>query len=404
MRKTTIFYLVFIMILTIYGNKVYAQSLELDGFLESYYSVRLTDDHDFIGERSRFRLNVRNSKDNIYMFASLKGVNNQITEDSNEVDFDLHEAYLEYTRPTWDIKIGRQIYSWGKADGLRITDVLSPCDYSEYITRDFDEIRIPVASVKYRYLFSKANLELVWIPTFTVAVHPTDKDNPWYVGSYQGATINPAEEVEDKLENSEVAIRLSFFLKGIDFSFSTAYLWDDEPAYHQTGATTYTPQYHRLRFLGVDLSKPVNDFVIRFESAYYQGKYFAAQNSFGVLKKDYLYSLVGLDWYPGNDWTVSAQLANKRLFAYDNQIKEDESQTIVTFNLTKKLLRETFEVKNMVYYEPDQGDGFNRFSSDYTVRDSLHFLTGIDCFFGDEGQFSNYDHNDSFWLKVKYDF
>jgi hypothetical protein len=404
MRKTAICYLVLALILTLYGNGVFAQGLELDGFLESYYSVRLTDDYDFIGERSRIRLNIRNSIDNIYMFASLKGVSNQIIADDNEVEIDLHEAYFEYTQASWDVKIGRQIYSWGKADGLRITDVLSPCDYSEYITRDFDETRIPVDSVKYRYLFPKADLELVWIPIFTEAVYPTGKDNPWYVGTDQDATINPAEKVEDKLKNSELAMRLSFHLKGIDFSFSTAYLWDDEPAYHLTGDHTYTPRYHRLRFLGVDLSKPVNDFVIRFESAYYQGKYFAAENISGVLKKDYLYSLVGLDWYPGNNWTVSTQLASKYIFAYDNAIEEDKSQTVVTFNLTKSLFRETFKVKNMVYYEPDQEDGFNRFSIDYAVSDSLHFLTGIDDFFGDEGQFSDYDHNDSWWIKLKYNF
>jgi hypothetical protein len=123
-----------------------------------------------------------------------------------------------------------------------------------------------------------------------------------------------------------------------------------------------------------------------------------------VLKKDYLYSLVGLDWYPGNNWTVSTQLASKYIFAYDNAIEEDKSQTVVTFNLTKSLFRETFKVKNMVYYEPDQEDGFNRFSIDYAVSDSLHFLTGIDDFFGDEGQFSDYDHNDSWWIKLKYNF
>jgi hypothetical protein len=404
MRKTAIFCLVFVMILTICENGVFAQGLDLDGFLESYYSVRLTDEHDFIGERSSIRLNIRNSTDNTYMFVSFKGVSNQITEAGDEAEFKIHEAYLEYTMPRWDVKIGRQIYSWGKADGLRITDVLSPCDYSEHITRDFDEIRIPVDSVKYRYLFSKANLELVWIPIFTEAIYPTGEANPWYVGTAQGVTINPAEEVDDKLGNSELATRLSFHLNGIDFSFSTAYLWDDEPAYHKVGDHTYTPQYHRLKFVGVDLSKPVNDFVIKFESAYYQGKYFAAENSFGVLEKDYLYSLVGLDWYPGNAWTVSAQLADKHIFDYDDVIKEDESQIVITFNLAKSLFRETFKVKNMVYYEPEKKDGFNRFSSDYAISDSLHFLTGIDYFFGDKGQFSSYDRNDSFWIKLKYDF
>ncbi|AZO95983.1 DUF1302 family protein [Halocella sp. SP3-1] len=401
MRKLLVFSLLIIVFLIFAVNNVLAQGMQFDGFLESYYSIKLKDDHDFIGERSRFRLNLRNSSDNMYMFASLNGVSNGIIED-DELEVEIHEAYLEYTRPLWDVKIGRQIYSWGKADGVRITDVLSPCDYSEYITRDFDEIRIPVDSVKYRYLFPMADLELVWIPTFTEPVYPEDEDNPWYVSRQDNITINPAEEVEDELGNSELAARLSFYLNGIDFSFSTAYLWDDEAVYHKTG-TTFTPEYHRLRFYGLDLSKPVNDFVIRFESAYYQGKYFSA-DSYGLLERDYVHSLAGLDWYPGNNWTVTTQYINKHIFDYEDEIEEDESQDTLTLSISKKLFREVLEVKNMVYYEPDEQDGFNRISIDYAVNDNFHFLTGIDYFFGNEGEFANYDDNDSLWVKVKYDF
>lgn len=404
MRKLIVVSLLLLMFFISGRNNAWAEGLQFDGFLESYYSIRLKEDHDFIGERSRLRLNVRNSSENIYMFASLNGVSNKIIEEGDELEAEIHEAYLEYTQPLWDVKIGRQIYSWGKADGIRITDILSPCDYSEYITRDFDEIRIPVDSVKYRYLFPMADLELVWIPTFTEAVYPKDEDNPWYVGeTYNKATINPAEKVEDKLGNSELAARLSFYLSGVDFSFSTAYLWDDEPAYHKTG-NTLTPEYHRLRFYGLDLSKPAGDFVIRFESAYYQGKYFSAVNSCGLLERDYAHSLAGLDWYPGNNWTVTTQLANKYIFDYEDEIGEDESQTTLTLNISKDLFRETLELANMIYYEPDGEDGFNRFSLDYAVNDDLHFLTGIDYFFGDEGEFASYDDNDSLWVKVKYDF
>ncbi|MTI60097.1 MAG: hypothetical protein FH762_09005 [Firmicutes bacterium] len=399
MRKLIVVSLLLV-VFFISGNGL-AQGLEFDGFLESYYSIKLKDDHDFIGERSRLRLNLRNSSENIYMFASLNGVSNRILE-GDELEVEIHEAYFEYTQPLWDLKVGRQIYSWGKADGVRITDILSPCDYSEYITRDFDEIRIPVDSVKYRYLFPMADLELVWIPSFTEAVYPEDDDNPWYVE--RDMDINPTEEVEDELGNSELAGRLSFYLNGVDFSFSTAYLWDDEPAYHKTGVNTYTPEYHRLRFYGLDLSKPVNDFVIRFESAYYQGKYFSADNNCGLLERDYLHSLSGVDWYPGSNWTVTAQLASKHIFDYEDEIKEDQNQTIMTLNLSKDFFRETLELANMIYYEPDEQDGFNRISLDYAVSDNLHFMTGIDYFFGDEGEFANYDDNDSLWVKVKYDF
>lgn len=392
--------LTFIIILNINGSLL-AEGLEIDGYLENYYSVRLKNDHNFIGERSQLNLNLRHLSDNIYIFASIKGINNQVVEEKDIVI--IHEAYLEYSQPLWDLKIGRQIYSWGRADGLKITDILNPCDYSEYITRDFDEIRVAVDSVKYHYMFPGSDLELVWIPTFVENIIPK-QGNPWYVDNFEGLTINQAEEIENNLGNSELAARWSLYLQGLDFSVSTAYLWDDETAYHKEEDGSFTPEYHRLKYYGLDLAKPLGNFVIRSESAYFQGKYFSADNGEGVLERDYIHSLAGLDWYPGNNWTISAQLANQYIIDYEGTINEEESQNIASLRLSKNLFRETLELENMLYYEQGNEDGFNRFSIDYALSDSFHLLAGIDYFYGDKGEFSYYDGNDSIWIKTRYNF
>lgn len=404
MRKLILVSLLLLFFLHFGIGNVLAQGIEIDGFLESYYSIKLKEDNDIIGDRSRIRLNIRNSSNNIYMFVSLAGTSNRILETNTDLELEVQEAYFEYNRALWDLKVGRQIYSWGKADGVRITDVLSPCDYSEYITRDFDEIRIPVDSIRYRYLFPAADLELVWIPTFTEAIYPETEQNPWFRERKNEINTNQAISVDDKVKNSELAARLSFYLNGIDFSFSTAYLWDDEAAYHKTDSNSYTPEHHRLKFYGLDISKPINDFVLRFESAYYQGKYFSAANSKGVFESDYIHSLAGLDWYPGNNWTVTGQLVNKHIFNYKNAVQVDQDQNVVTLNISKKLLRETLKLENMIYYGFNNEDGFNRSSLDYAINDELHFLAGIDYFFGDEGEFGSYDNNDSLWFKIKYSF
>ena len=47
-------------------------------------------------------------------------------EIAEETGFDLHEAWLEYAAEGWDMRLGRQTIIWGKADGVQITDIISP--------------------------------------------------------------------------------------------------------------------------------------------------------------------------------------------------------------------------------------------------------------------------------------
>jgi hypothetical protein len=394
----------------------WAKDIEIDGLAESYYAASWQGDHDLIGERSRFRLNFRHSTDKVYMFASLNGVDNRIVEADDDIAVNLHEAYIEYNQESWDVKIGKQIYSWGKADGFRITDILSPCDYSEFMTRDFDEIRIPVESVKFHYIFEASDVDLVWIPSFQEPVMP-QSGNPWYINTSDTIAVGDPEKVDRNLRNSEWALRWSFQLKGMDVAFSTAGLWDDDAAWHKAGTdadgrVVVSPQYHRLRFYGINCAKSVDEIVLRFESGFFQGKYFSAWESLtGVMEKDYFKSLIGVDWNPGNNWSVTGQVYHEYILDYDSQIGQKEHKYIINLNVGKKLLRETLKIDNTVYFDCANEAGWERFAVDYALTDSLHIAMGSDWFFADQSkkinvdnQFGRYDGMDFIWMKVKYSF
>ncbi|WP_321390018.1 DUF1302 family protein [uncultured Desulfuromusa sp.] len=235
--------------------------LELGGWVETIQSMRLKSPNDSLTSRAKLRLELATELDWLYGFFSADAEKNW--EIASETGVDLQEAWIEHVADNWDLRIGRQIIIWGKADGIQVTDMISPPDYTESITRDLDEIRMPVDAAKFRWLGDSLDTELIWIPVFKAAIRPSG-DNPWAVQSDDSAAVtvysDSTEEPDTTLENSEIALKVSGYLSGLDIAASAFYTWDDSPAYHRhveyagngSATITYQPEHHRLTVFGLE--------------------------------------------------------------------------------------------------------------------------------------------------------
>jgi hypothetical protein len=347
------------------------------------------------------------------IFASLNAIKNHVLP--SQTGFELREAYLQYAAENWDFRIGRQLIIWGKADGVEITDVISPKDYTEFLAQDYDDIRMPVDALKLRYLRDQMTVEFVWVPVFQSAVLPVG-DSPWAFGSDipEDIEISYKDPVvpEKKLMNSEVGGRILFYLPGVDLAFSALYTWDRAPVMNQTVKDeagikylTIQPEHHRLTFAGFGFSVPYRSLVFRGESAFFNGKRFEPEDpSDSLFERNSLNSLVGVDWYPGGEWTLSSQFAHYFIPDYDERISQDEHQMLATFSVSKNLLRNTLVLSTSGYVGINESEVFNRSSVDYELTDGLHLEAGVDVFAGDEGVFGQYEDNTEVWIKAKYSF
>ena len=394
-------------------NILQAIDIEPQGFVDTYHAIRLKDPYDFISSKTRFRGKLYAYGDNSLLFTSFNALNNNVMPDQTGIE--LREAYLEYMSDNWDFRFGRQIIIWGKADGVQITDIISPPDYTEFLTRDFDDIRMPVEALKLRILASILDWELIWIPILKPAVLPQG-DNPWAIPMEfpEGMNVTFEQTIlpEKEFKNSEFAGKVSMYSSGIDISFCAAYTWDDLPALHKTIITDttpiniiITPEHHRITFVGFDFAKPIKDFVVRGETAFFYGKYLEPEDiSEQLYKKNSINFLLGIDWYPGNDWILTGQFVDNFILDYNDDIKDDEHTTLTTLHISKKLFRQTLELSTMGYFGLNNKDGFVRTNMDYALTNELHVLLGTDLFFGDKGMMGQYSVNDEVWLKAKYSF
>jgi hypothetical protein len=330
---------------------------------------------------------------------------------NNNLEVSLRQAYMDIYFDNFDLRIGKQQIIWGKADGVFITDVISPRDLSEFILPDFEEIRIGINAVKFDYYLGNSTLEAVWTPTFQPTIVPK-KGSIWYqMQDFPMPIVYDyhSYDVGNKLSESEIALKYSYLGSAIDFELMAAYMWDDNPAMHiytQPDTTLLIkPEYHRLPLVGASFSKAVGGAVVRGEGAYYFEKRFAVEDMAvnGVKEEDYAHYLVGYDhnWFGVN---VSFQFIQEYIIGYEEDIRNDEFSNTMTFLISEDFLREALRVEFFTYYGINNEDALLRPRIVYDIADGFEFQLGANIFIGEEGNFGQYDKNDMMFIKLKYDF
>lgn len=400
--------------------------LTLSGWLDTVHSLQLRSPHDKITSRARLRLEARADCPWLYAFSSFDAEKNWIID--GETGIDTQELWVEHISDRWDVRLGRQIIIWGQADGVQITDIISPPNLTESITRELDEIRMPVEAVRWRFLGSTLTTEIIAIPRFVAAVYPTAADNPWALTAHPAVqpaahpTAHPAkvdtltlpvDEPGNSLKNTELAARISAYLAGLDLAASVFHTWDDTPTSHRSWQIRegrplllVQPRHHRLTVFGLEFSRPWADVVFRGESAFYKGRYLAGDGSLKEQpqKKDLVKWLFGLDWTPGNDWSITAQVLGDWIPHHQPGLAARPATLMGTLNIAKKLLNQRLTLSTMLYLDGNEGEFYDRLKADYEVADGFHLSAGIDFFYGDGGQFGVYEENSQAWCKIKYSF
>lgn len=380
------------------------------GFVDTYHAVRSQSPGDYMSSRTRARFEATLEKGDVSAFVSMNALYNGKMED--ESGFFLREAYLSYQKNGWDLKAGQQIISWGVADGLRITDQISPMDYSEFLAQDYDDIRVPVGAVRLGYGTPSFHIEGVFVPVPEFFVLPADTLNPWAVTMNGTACSMNDRQPQSKLKNSEYGIRASFYFSGIDFSLCALRTWNKMPAFIVNG---YSPQskmldvttaYDRMTMVGADLSLPINKFVLRAEVAENFGE-LQSLSAIGAkpVAKDVTNVLIGVDWYPGNDWTVMLQYQHTYISGYESGISAYRHTGMATANIKKELLRNTLKLSAMGRFDcANEGAFFIRFNADYLLTDQITLTAGYDWFNATKGTFAMYRDNSEAFVKAKFSF
>jgi len=395
--------------------KAYSQnSIDFSGYVRNYTGLLITDPNDFSIVQNTFDLKIEKHANKIafklnpYLYHYF----------DRELELGLREAYLDMYFNNLDIRVGKQQIIWGKAEGVFITDVVSPKDLREFLLPDFDEIRIGVTSVKLNYYNGNHTLEAVWVPIFTPTQMPDDNSiwKPQYDFPILPTWDYSTSDLTPGLKNSELFARYSVMASSFDFELVGGYFFYDDPTMHITkNINTSTmqltglivrPEYHRVAMSGGSFSIPIGDFVLRGEGAYYNGRYFQTESPNepdATIEKNNFHYMTGVDFTLAGV-KLSAQFIQEYIIDYEEDIYNDEFENTMTFLAKKDFFREKLWIELFSYIGLNNEDALIRPKITYDLSDGFEILAGANFFLGSSGRFGQYNKNDMAYLKLKYSF
>lgn len=171
---------------------------------------------------------------------------------------ELREAFVTITSGPLEVRAGRQIIAWGRADGLNPTDVLTGQDLTLLAPDDSDR-RMGATAVRASYAMRDVTATVVWLPEYRSHRVPL----PAAAGDLDSST--------SRWTPRQVALRLEQTGRAVDWSVSAYSGYDLNPDLGLR-RTTELPQLalttHRIRMIGADAAGNVGSYGLRAEAAY----------------------------------------------------------------------------------------------------------------------------------------
>lgn len=347
----------------------------------------------------------------------------------------LDEVFLNLYVGNFDIRIGKQIYAWGRADGFNPTDNLTVWDFSDIL--DTEDEKIGLISGWVNYYAGNWTLAAVLAPSFVPSVLPLPNSrwfpqlpesvpNPLYPQfgppALKANYIYAPQVLPDQgFESTQYALKLSGFASGWDYSLSWFDGFDDLPAIHTsteidssltTAEITLENRYHRRQAIGVDFATTSRAFGVRGEAAYYITEDWKGTDP-NIDDPYFQYAL-------GVDYTFRDLFAGKDLFILLQWLQEiqipDRGTEYRIFDLNH-IFRKSFfgkadlklgEFSRLTFegvWNIDTEDWWMQPGFEWSITDGVHLLATVDLLDGPQDSFFGiFSDNNRFQFRLKYSF
>lgn len=327
----------------------------------------------------------------------------------NHGEAELREFYVSGPVGEGWVTAGKQQIVWGKADGLKVLDVVTPQDFREFILDDFDESRIPLWSVKAEYRFGEWDAELVWIPDKTY--HDLAEPDAAFAFTSPKLVPRPPPGVPVILRSprrpgrffadSDVGARVATFWRGWDLTFNYLYHYYDVPVFTRTIAplgVVLEPEYDRTHLVGGTFSNAFGDWTVRGEYGYSFGRAFSVADLTdrdGLAETDEVSYVLGLDYFGLADTIVSVQFFQSILTDTPRGVIRDAADSTATALVRRDFRNDVLHAEVLWLQDLNHGDGLVRPKVTYDLDDRTTLWIGADVFYGTPqgffGQFTEQD-------------
>ncbi len=397
---------------------------DLRGFVESRIGARLQNDaHEKDMSLGEFRLQLDLEKElESLTFNLVADFIYDPVFDQHDVDLENGQGFMDIRKANivfspfdfMDMKIGRQVLTWGTGDLLFIND-LFPKDWNSFfIGRDDEYLKAPSDAVKMAFFFGDYNLDVVYTPRFDADRFIDGSRISFFdrgTGGVRGReNIVLFDRAEQWFQDDEVALRFYGSLGAVEVAL---YYYD---GYWKSPAgqniTTELVEFPRLKTYGASARGPLLRGIGSLEGGYYKSADGSASNP--LIRNDEFRLSVGYEQEIGTELTGSLQYYLERRLDYDQYlsslpegaIRDKQNRHLFTVRLTKLLMQQDLRLSLFNFYSPSDHDGYLRLNASYKMRDNLTIEAGGNIFYGQYNYsfFGQFKDNSNLFAAVHYDF
>ncbi len=326
--------------------------------------------------------------------------------------YQTRETWMFFRPSEWmDVKLGRQVLTWGTGDMLFINDLFPKDWQSFFIGRDVEYLKAPSDAVKVSLFSDWANLDVVYTPQF-------DRDRfirGEYI-SYWNANLGRTAGRDAKVhtdkpdrwfQDDEVALRLYKNINNYEFAlYGYQGFWKSPAGQDAAGRATFPD----LNVYGASVRGQVGKGIGNAEIGYYQSRDDENGDDPMTANSEMRY-LVGYTQEIGTDFTAGIQYYVEQMLDYEAYkrtpgMTRDEYRHVVTGRLTKLLMNQNLTLSFFGYYSPSDKDAYLRPNVHYKASDSWSMEMGSNIFFGDYQNtfFGQFRDNTNLYAAIRYSF
>lgn len=403
-----------------------ALDTELHGFVDGRAGYRTQNDPYEEGRsltEARLQLDSLTYFDRAELQARADFVYDDLADDPEKVDlengdgfFDLRELNLLFS-PTAgsDLKIGRQILTWGTGDLLFIND-LFPKDWNSFLLgRDEEYLKAPSDALFASFFPSIGSFDLAYMPRMDADRYVDGRRvSYWNPGlqslAGQNAVID-ADRQDEWLQDHEISARFYRPLLGYEAALYAYHgFWKSPVGFDPATGNNYFPH---LNSYGGSVQGPLGSGLVNAEAGYYDSRE-DRSGSDPFVPNSELRFLTGYEREVAKDLTAGVQYYLEWMMDHDRYqdgvpdpaTARDEARHVLTLRLTQMLLNQNLILGLFTFYSPSDHDAYFRPSATYKLSDHWMVTANGNIFIGEDDHtfFGQFENNSNLNLGLRYSF
>lgn len=329
---------------------------------------------------------------------------------------DLREANLLFSPASLvDVKLGRQILTWGTGDLLFINDLFPKDWQSFFVGRDEEYLKAPSDALFVSLFPEWGNIDLAYTPRFDADRFISGERLSYFsplLGRRAGDdAVIGVERPDDWFIDDEFAIRVSRNVDGLELAlYGYDGFWKSPVGMDPATAKATFPT---LSVYGASLRGALGRGVFNVEGGYYDSRDDRDGDDPYVPNSEWRL-LLGYERELARDFSAGLQYYLEYLEDYrayrrtlpSGQAPRDEDRHVVTLRLTRQALAQNLTLSLFAYWSPSDEDAYLRPVVKYKLSDALLLTAGGNVFLGEHEHtfFGQFEDNGNVYAGIRYSF